>query len=1245
MRHLINTATSLAPSTSSSKPPLYFYSIVPTAHGLAISSSDNAVRVLDGATLGVVPTVHLCDVDEGLICLKVSDPAGHVLATAGRDGCVRCWDMRTRSKVLQYNNVSLKDEKIHGAAKVPLLSLCFSPRKNLVAAGTERSEGQSVVLLRYNESHYDDVTEVSLQFDPTRTSHLLSGSTDGLINIFNTYTSNEDDALRRTINHGSSVRRAGFLDGRDLFALSHDETFAVYHLSDADEDPAPTSFGDLRDRFHCKYVVDIVDSYADEGPFFDSRRSRLPNAHGEDIVRTVYLNARTETVFTAGEDGLVKAWRPAEIKEEKEKGHREEIKEEEEKEHREEIKEENENEYREEIKEEKEKWHREEPSSSFKTAVRSKRTRAVTTGLFEETTNESRTEQAARAQPSIGAQTADQHGPPGDNRTKSSDLVAEALELLRHVEPKTNRSSRHGKPGLLGATASYAREMFFTLFMNGPQTDGDTLRPDKQPGKAGQSLQKAINLLERAAEGKNAIAMFLLAEMNFHGNYNQPKDYSAAARWYHDVAAITANGSAQHMLGFMYATGIGGAVEADQAKAMLYYTFAALGGESRSEMTMGFRHQTGIGTPRNCERAAFYYKQAADKAIAVWRSGPPGGKTMFKLGYRLADDHGGVYGQGASVTSAGIHAVQGGPNSGAHAAFDDVLEYLDLMSRKGDLKATLSLGRLHYDGSRAMNRNVKKARAYFTLVAKKYWTRDGRVVAGVDPVTEKAASKAAGYLGRMFLRGEGTDQSLERALVWFRRGVDSGDSIAQYGMGMMYLHGLGLPRDAVKAAGYFKASADQDHAPAQVSLGALFLDQGDLQVAIKYFELAARHGHIEAFYYLAEIANRGVGRDRSCGVATAYYKIVAERAEELHSTFGPALQAYESGDMDSALVYFLMAAEQGYEIGQANVGYLLDEEKSQLPLKALRDSFPTQRQPARTLLRPDPRLALIHWTRSAKQSNIDSMVKTGDYYFRGIGTEPDPEKAAACYQAAAEFQQSAQALWNLGWMHENGIGVQQDFHLAKRYYDLALETNQEAYLPVTLSLVKLRLRSFWNTVTYGRVKSIQSEPEPKAEWSYREWINNFLRDDHPYYGDGDGDEAEDESEHLVDSAAAHEHMHGGGGGAGDELYADLIDDGIIESLIIVGLAAALAFLVYYRQQRQLGIARRAANPPPPTPPAPPVEPAAPAPPGPEAAAVPGVVGVVPEAPAPPPDRDRDRGLFPAAGDADYGQWVAGGVAH
>jgi SEL1 protein len=703
-------------------------------------------------------------------------------------------------------------------------------------------------------------------------------------------------------------------------------------------------------------------------------------------------------------------------------------------------------------------------------------------------------------------------------------LVNEALELLHGLEPKSPRMARFSKPsGFLGTTVYYAKETFVFLFMNNPvrqaassspsSSSSSTLDGQRQPLKLGQPLRKAVALLERAAEEGNADALYVLGDMNFYGNFSYPRNYTEAFRRYNTLAALSGNSSAQHMVGFMYATGIGGAVAVDAARALLYYTHAALAGDTRAEMALAFRYHAGIGTARSCEDAVVFYRRAAAKAIAYWRSGPPGGRALRRLGYRLADDAGGVYGEGASASSAGENAVQGGPTSDSHAAFDDVLEYLDLMSRKGDLKATFTLGRLHYEGSRALQWEPRKARAYFMQVAKKHWAPNGKVISagssssnggggsgggsGGAPDIEELAAKAAGYLGRMYLRGEGVEQNFERARMWFKRGEAYGEPVSQTGLGMLYLAGHGgVPRDALKAAERFRAAAEQDHAPAQVHLGTLYLDQGDVRAAAHYFDLAARHGHIEAFYYLAELAERGAaagagGRERSCATAKAYYKAVAERAEAVHSPFAAAQRAYAGGDVETAFALNLLAAEQGYEVGQANVAYLLDEQKAWLRLRwPLSLSLPLplpapfffgsrgsqhhrHRLPA--ALR-DARLALMHWTRSAKQANVDSMVKLGDYYLAGVGAVADAEKAASCYQAAAEFQQSAQALWNLGWMYENGIGLEQDFHLAKRYYDLALEVNQEAYLPVQLSLIKLRLRSFWNRLTNGRVNSIQDEP-------------------------------------------------------------------------------------------------------------------------------------------------------------------------
>ena len=122
-----------------------------------------------------------------------------------------------------------------------------------------------------------------------------------------------------------------------------------------------------------------------------------------------------------------------------------------------------------------------------------------------------------------------------------------------------------------------------------------------------------------------------------------------------------------------------------------------------------------------------------------------------------------------------------------------------------------------------------------------------------------------------------------------------------------------------------------------------------------------------------------------------------------------------------------------------------------------------------------------------------------------------------------------------------------------------------------------------------------------------EWVSNFLQDDHPYYGDADYDD-----NYLPENDPMP-------GGDADGFYDDIIDDGILESFIIIGLAAALVFLIYYRQQHQQAHRR-----------------------GEEAARVQQGEQPAPEGQQQPQE---DRGLFPQPGDPDFGQWVAGGVGH
>lgn len=113
-----------------------------------------------------------------------------------------------------------------------------------------------------------------------------------------------------------------------------------------------------------------------------------------------------------------------------------------------------------------------------------------------------------------------------------------------------------------------------------------------------------------------------------------------------------------------------------------------------------------------------------------------------------------------------------------------------------------------------------------------------------------------------------------------------------------------------------------------------------------------------------------------------------------------------------------------------------------------------------------------------------------------------------------------------------------------------------------------------------------------------------MRDEHPYYADADYD-----AEYLPDNDPMP-------GGDADGLYDDLIDDGILESLIIIGLAAALVFLVYYRQQHQLAHRRDE-----------------------DAARAQAGEQPIPQQP------QADGGFFPQRDNPEFANWAAGGIGH
>ncbi|KAG2171580.1 hypothetical protein INT43_008306 [Umbelopsis isabellina] len=756
----------------------------------------------------------------------------------------------------------------------------------------------------------------------------------------------------------------------------------------------------------------------------------------------------------------------------------------------------------------------------------------------------------------------------------------------------------------LGAHHSYPRRNSDQYYESDDDPDRDLESPIRSSFLDSQ-LQLAMTMLEEAANvHHHDDALYTLADINFYAKYHLPHNYSAAYQYYSELASRTGNATAQHQLGFMHATGIGNVVKRDQAKALVYHTFAAFGGDTSASLTLAYRYLMGIGTEQSCQDALYYYKEVADKVMEYYYAGPPGGPSMPLTKVPIWDDKGGIYGSSASALS-GSKKTNG-------ASLDEILHLYHSRAKSNDARAQIVLGQLYYQGniigSSIVNRDMKKAFDFFSMVTRKYFSADDSADApNVKEADAELVGKAAGMLGRMYWRGDGRPQDIQKAKLWFTRGTQLDDPASMNGLGEILYSGVLASQDVNNAKIFFTQAANHEHDEAQVNLANILLKhEGKQDQAYALLKSASAKKNLVALYMLGDMYASAINDPNSCVLAVTYFKILVERGDWLYSTFDKAYYAYMRDDYESAKLYYMLAAEKGFELAQSNVAWLLDEQPSIIS----QWSNVTEHDAANN--KEAQEHALIYWTRAANQNSVDARVKVGDCYYYGIGTKVDYEKAASCYQVAAEMERSPLAMWNLGWMHENGVGVARDYHLAKRYYDSSLYFNHDGYIAVKLSLIKLHVRYYWSYWFGGDVGSPLTDSNDEDDEEFTSWTNWWTRaiskkNDEKERRKNDENRPDwdigQEGEHLakqLDKLRRQNELEddeglyeGGNRDTIDDEYSE--EDELIESLMILGLCVLVGWLVYVRQFRFQNLGRDGQQAPAPAP-APAPEPApAPAP--------------------------------------------------
>lgn len=320
MARQVSSSTLGAPSDT------YFFSIAEQDGLHSVIASDDSLRVFTVGNLNQVRTFEKCT--NGVTCLTSEQSRTFV---AGRDGSIRGFDIRTATQ----GTLISKYEKAGISA--------LACKGNFVAAGTESTKeglgdvdvlvydlrNATVPVRIYAESHTDTITDLS--WHSAQPGLLMSGSTDGLVSIFDVEQTDEEDALKQVLNPKSAVHCSGFIADDEAYVLSTDEQFFIYGLNKtgtADDAALPfKELGDLRPKLDCSYVVNLSQSYSKTPvlahgdlekqrlaltiltqPDYEFKQTiELTGAHGGEVVRDFkFFNERT--AVSCGEDGHVRVW-------------------------------------------------------------------------------------------------------------------------------------------------------------------------------------------------------------------------------------------------------------------------------------------------------------------------------------------------------------------------------------------------------------------------------------------------------------------------------------------------------------------------------------------------------------------------------------------------------------------------------------------------------------------------------------------------------------------------------------------------------------------------------------------------------------------------------------------------------------------------------------------------------------------------------------------------------------------------
>ncbi|KAF1319791.1 Wd repeat-containing protein 89, partial [Globisporangium splendens] len=300
----------------------YVMDCKPTAHksALAIALSNLKLQLRNRESLALEYEFHAHNNTINEIWVSESTPWN--IATCSSDEYVKFWDLRSRLPAMV---IPVGHE---------VWSLSVGNGDTLLAAGTDVKAHFFDVrtgkkLGEYGESHGDAVTRV--RFHPTQPQFVVTASEDGIVCMFDTHISDEDEAIESILNVESAVSKIGFFGPQmeNIYCLTGTETLDLWNINTAER---VHHYDRIRDDCNANgiptdYLIDCVyDAQSSElfllsgnhdgninvvniggGNAQLQHAATLSGSH-KACVRCVYYDADRMTLYSGGEDARLCKW-------------------------------------------------------------------------------------------------------------------------------------------------------------------------------------------------------------------------------------------------------------------------------------------------------------------------------------------------------------------------------------------------------------------------------------------------------------------------------------------------------------------------------------------------------------------------------------------------------------------------------------------------------------------------------------------------------------------------------------------------------------------------------------------------------------------------------------------------------------------------------------------------------------------------------------------------------------------------